>query len=211
MAVIITAVYLVVGGVYFIVATRYRIGCVFDPSSNTAHYIPVAGEFYKKHQQIIKYLDSFVYGAGIPVVMIIVVTTATITTAMKIRQAATWRAGSSSASSSSSASLSSISPKELALTKMLIGVSVLFIVCVSPFALFRFVWLFLPEMDIGRRNQNFYLTGIWTLESFSYVNSSFNIFVYYTMGSRYRDTFRSLCGIKKRDKSRGKSCTTNTS
>ena len=210
MAVIITAVYLVVVGVYFIVATRYRFGCVFDPSSNTTHYITVAGEFYKKHQQIIKYLDSFVYGAGIPVVMIIVVTTTTITTAMKIRQAATWRAGSSSASSSSSASLSSISPKELALTKMLIGVSVLFIVCVSPFALFRFVWLFLPEMDIGRRNQNFYLTGIWTLESFSYVNSSFNIFVYYTMGSRYRDTFRALCGIKKRDKARGESCITNT-
>ena len=214
MTAIIIAVYLVVVGVYFIVATRYRFGCVFDPSSNTTHYITVAGEFYKKHQQIIKYLDSFVYGAGIPVVMIIVVTTATITTAMKIRQAATWRAGSSSASSSSSASLSSISPKELALTKMLIGVSVLFIVCVSPFALFRFVWLFLPEIDIGRRNQNFYLTGIWTLESFSYVNSSFNIFVYYTMGSRYRDTFRSLCGTKKRDKARGESCimsTTNTS
>ena len=201
MAVIITAVYLVVVGVYFVVATRYRIACVFDPSSNTAQYTTVAGEFYQKHQRLINYLDSFVYGAGIPVVMITVVTAATITTAMKIRQAAAWRAGTSSAkgSSSSSSSSSSISPQELALTKMLIGVSVLFIVCVSPFALFRFVWLFLPEMDIGRRNQNFYLTGIWTLESFSYVNSSFNIFVYYTMGSRYRDTFRSLCGIKKRD------------
>ena len=48
MAVIITAVYLVVVGVYFIVATRYRFGCVFDPSSNTTHYTTVAGEFYKK-------------------------------------------------------------------------------------------------------------------------------------------------------------------
>ena len=216
MAAIIIAVYLVVVGVYFVVATRYRIACVFDPSSNTAQYTTVAGEFYQKHQRLINYLDSFVYGAGIPGVMIIVVTTTTIITTMKIRQAAAWRAGSSSASSSSSAPLSlsssssSISPKELALTKMLIGVSVLFIVCVSPFALFRFVWLFLPEMDIGRRNQNFYLTGLWILEPFSYVNSSFNIFVYYTMGSRYRDTFRSLCGIKKRDKARGESCITNT-
>ena len=215
MAVIITAVYLVVVGVYFVVATRYRIGCVFDPASNTAEYTGVAGEFYQKHQQLINYLDSFVYGAGIPGVMIIVVTITTITTTMKIRQAAAWRAGRSSASGSSSSSLSlssssPISPRELALTKMLIGVSVLFIVCVSPFALFRIIWLFLPEMDIGRRNQNFYLTGLWILEPFSYVNSSFNIFVYYTMGSRYRDTFRSLCGIKKRDKSRGESCITNT-
>ena len=207
MAVIITAVYLVVVGVYFIVATRYRIGCVFDPSSNTVHYIPVAGEFYQKHQRLIKYFDSFVSGAGIPVVMVFVVTTTTITTAMKILQAAAWRAGSSSASGSSS---SSISPQELALTKMLIGVSVLFIVCISPFAFFRLAWLFMPEIEVGRRKHNFYLIGLWTIETFSFVNSSFNIFVYYTMGSRYRDTFWSLCGIKKRDKTRGKSCKTST-
>ena len=210
MAVIITAVYLVVVGMYFIVATRYRIGCVFYPFSNTVQYTLVAGEFYKKHKQIIKYLDSFVYGAGIPVVIIIVVTTATITTAMKIRQAATWRAGSSSASGSSSSSLSSISRQELALTKMLFGVSVLSIVCISPYAFFRIAWLFLPEIEVGGRKHNFYLTGLWTIESFSFVNSSFNILVYYTMGTRYRDTFRSLCGIKKRDKARGKSCITNT-
>ena len=210
MAVIITAVYLVVVGFYFLVATRYRIACVFDPSSNTVQYTLVAGEFYQKHQRFIKYLDVFIYGTGIPAVLIIVVTTATITTAMKIRQAATWRAGSSSASGSSSSALSSISPQELALTKMLIGVSVLFIVCISPFAFFRLAWLFMPEIEVGRRKHNFYLIGLWTIETFSFVNSSFNIFVYYTMGSRYRDTFWSLCGIKKRDKTRGKSCKTST-
>ena len=197
MAVIITVVYLVVVGLYFVVATRYRIACVFDPASDTVRYTAVVGEFYRNNEKLINYLDSFVYGAGIPGVMIILVTTTTIITAIKIRQAAAWRAAASSASGSSS---SSISPREVALTKMLIGSSVLFIVCVSPLALFRFVWLFLPEMNVGRRNHNFYMTGLWVLEPFSYINSSFNVFVYYTMGSRYRETFWTFFGRKKRDK-----------
>ena len=197
MGFIITATYVVVVGGYFLIAARYRIACIFDPASDTVVYTFVTGEFYRKHEELINYLDSFVYGAGIPAVVVIVVNTTTIITAMKIRQAAAWRAGTSSASGSSS---SSISPREVALTKMLIGSSVLFIVCVSPLALFRFVWLFLPEMNIGRRNHNFYVAGMWILETLSYVNATFNIFVYYTMGSRYRETFWALFGRKKRDR-----------
>ena len=215
LAAIIATVYLVVVSIYFLVATRYRITCVFDLSSGIDLYTGVTGEFYLNHEKLVNYLDSFVYGASIPGVVIIAVTTSTIITAMKIRQAAAWRAGASSASglSSSSSSLSSspISPREVALTKMLIGTSVLFIVCVTPFALFRFLWFFLPEMDVGRRYHNLYLTGLWIAEPFCYVNSSFNIFVYYTMGSRYRKTFWALFGMLKREKAKEGKCITKAS
>ena len=194
MAGVIATVYLAVIGLYFFVAARYRIACIFDPAFDTVRYTIIAGEFYKRYKNIINYLDSFVYGAGIPGMVIIVVTTTTIATAMKIRQAAVWRAGTSSTRGTSSLS---ISPRELALTKMLIGSSVLFIVCVSPIALFRFAWLFLPEMNTGRHHHNFFLTSLWILEAVSYVNSTFNIFVYYTMGSRYRETFWALFGRRK--------------
>ena len=202
MAVIIVVVFLVVVGFYFVMATRYRIACIFVPPTGTTFYAGVASEFYRKHETLINYLDGFLYGAGIPLVVITVVVTTTITTAIKIRQAAAWRAGTSSAkgSSSSSSSSSSISPQELALTKMLIGIAVLFIVCVSPLALFRLVWLFLPEMNIGRRYHNLFATGLSVLEALSYVNATFNIFVYYTIGSRYRETFWALLGRQKRDK-----------
>ena len=196
MSVVIIVINVVVVGFYFIVATRYRIACVFDTASGTVRYTSVASEFYRNHPTLINYLDGFVYGAGIPGVVMIVVTTTTIITAMKIRQAALWRSGTISTSSSPSLS---ISPREVALTKMLIGTSVLFIVCVSPIALFRFAWLFLPEMNTGRRHHNFFLTSLWILEAVSYVNSTFTIFVYYTMGSRYRETFWALFGRKKRD------------
>ena len=205
MAVIISATYLVVMGFYFIVATKYRIACIFDTSSGTSKYTVVVGEFYRNHPELVNYLDSFVYGSGIPGTVMIVVTTTTIITAMKIRQAATWRAGTSSANGSSSSSSSSspaISSNELALTRMLIGTSVLFIVCVTPLSFFHVAWLFLPEMSTGRRNHNFYLAGLWILEVFSSINSSFNIFVYYTMGSRYRKTFWALLGRQKKAQSK---------
>ena len=200
MAVIIVVVFLVVVGFYFVMATRYRIACVFVPPAGTTFYAGVASEFYRKRALLINYLDGFVYGAGIPVVMITVVTTTTIITAVKVRQAAAWRAGTSSASGSSSSSSSSISPQELALTRMLIGISVLFIVCVAPLALFRVVWLFQPEMNLGRRYHNLFATGLSVLETLAYVNATFNIFVYYSIGTRYRKTFWALLGRLKQDK-----------
>ena len=199
MAVIIVVVFLVVVGFYFVMATRYRIACVFVPPSDTTwSFVP--SEFYRKRELLINYLDGFVYGAGIPVVMITVVTTTTIITAVKVRQAAAWRAGTSSARGSSSSSSSLISPQELALTKMLIGISVLFIVCVAPLALFRVVWLFQPEMNLGRHYHNLFATGLSVLETLAYVNATFNIFVYYSIGSRYRETFWALLGRQKRCK-----------
>ena len=50
----------------------------------------------------------------------------------------------------------------------------------------------MPELNTGRRYQNTFLTVLWSLEIASYINSSFNIFVYYSMGSRYRETVKAL-------------------
>ena len=57
---------------------------------------------------------------------------------------------------------------------------------------YRLVLLFVPEMNTGRRYQNTFLTATWILEIASYINSSFNIFVYYSMGSRYRETMKAF-------------------
>ena len=57
---------------------------------------------------------------------------------------------------------------------------------------YRLVLLFVPELNTGRRYQNTFLTVLWILEITSYFNSSFNIFVYYSMGPRYRETVKAL-------------------
>ena len=57
---------------------------------------------------------------------------------------------------------------------------------------YRLVLLFVPEINTGRRYQNTFLTASLILEIASYINSSFNIFIYYSMGSRYRETMKAL-------------------
>ena len=44
----------------------------------------------------------------------------------------------------------------------------------------------------GTSLQNTYLMMAWLLEIAAYINCSFNIFVYYSMGSRYRETMNEL-------------------
>ena len=207
MATIIIVVYVVTVGLYFVVHMRYRVECIFDLMTGTVNYVDInADGTFRQGKEVPIFFDTFIFGIGIPSVVVAVVTTTTIITGMKIRQAAAWRAGTSSASGhlSSSSSLS-ISPQEVALTKMLIGIAVLFVVFISPQVVFRLACLAFPEMDVGGRKQNFYVGVMWSLEIFMNVNSSFNFFVYYIIGSRYRETFWALFGRKKKVKAKKRS------
>ncbi|XP_076462771.1 uncharacterized protein LOC143295092 [Babylonia areolata] len=193
--VIVVLVNVVVVGLYFFVTARYRMMCAFDPSTNTNIWTITAGQFYLNNQKTIDFLDAFVYGVGIPLVMIMVVVMTTVVTMIKLRQAAAWRSGTSSSGS--------VSAREVALTVMLVYNSIFFVICVFPVALFRLVWLFVPEMNAGRRQHNLFFTCIWLMDIVTYINATFNIVVYYTMGSRYRQTFWQLLGRANRNQTTG--------
>ncbi|KAL8625938.1 hypothetical protein ACOMHN_012530 [Nucella lapillus] len=182
MVFVIIAVYALVLGIGFIVVFRYYFGCIYDPDIGVPMYILAHSEFYTQYKDLIDYLDIVFLGGGVPVGMMIVVTTTTAITTTKLRQVVAWRSETSS----------SLSPREVALTKMLIGSSLLLIICIFPACLFRVACLIVPEINTGRRHQNFYLMCLWTTEIFMYVNSSMNIFIYYVMGSKYRETFWAL-------------------
>ena len=64
----------------------------------------------------------------------------------------------------------------------------------------RLVLLFIPMMNAGRRHHNFFFAGLWVINVLSYINATFNFVVYYTMGSRYRQTFWALFGRKSKSK-----------
>ncbi|XP_076436150.1 uncharacterized protein LOC143275757 [Babylonia areolata] len=192
---IIVAVFIVVIGGYFIVATRYKLVCVYDPISEATTIQITGSEFYYRHQKLVDFMDVFVYGVGLPGVVMVVVTSTTILTSVKLRQAAKWRAGISSRGAGGGGGGSKedgMSLREIALTRMLVYNSVFFIVCVIPIVLFRFVLLFVPEMNAGRRLHNLFMMSHWVLVTFSSINASFNFLIYYVMGSQYRHTVTQL-------------------
>ncbi|KAL8597756.1 hypothetical protein ACOMHN_001714 [Nucella lapillus] len=177
----ITLIFIIILGLNSIVATRYRSVCAYIPPTDTYTWAVIPSQFYFDHHQLVDSLDAFVFGVGIPVVMMLVVMVTTIITVVKLRKQAAWRAGTASSGSS-------VSAREVALTMMLVYNSTFFIVCVFPLALFRIVWLFIPELRVGRSQHNLFFMCLWLLDMVSYVNAAFNIVVYYTMGSRYRQT-----------------------
>ena len=133
MTVIIVAVNVLVVGLFFMVGAHYNIVCAYNPVTDSVSMTAVGSKFYLRHKKLMDILVVAVFGAGFSCVVTIVVTTTTIITTIKLRQAAAWRASTSSSGS--------VSPREIALTRMLVFNSVFFIVCVFPFVMFRSVCL----------------------------------------------------------------------
>ncbi|KAL8583813.1 hypothetical protein ACOMHN_036448 [Nucella lapillus] len=171
---------------YSLVVTRYRVVCFYDPVSRTVMWNMLSSQFYLDHQEFVDYMDVFLFGLGVPVVMMVVVVVTTIVTMVKLRQAAAWRAGTSSSGS--------VTSRDVGVTVMLVYNSIFFIVCLFPSILTRFMQLFIPELRPGKEQHNLLFMMIWVCDAMDYVNATFNIVVYYTMGSRYRQTFWQLMG-----------------
>ena len=186
MAVIVAAVFVSVIGLQYLAVSKFSIVCAYDPLTGITSQVFSGSEFYQKHKEVVDYVESIVFGIGTGIVVMFVVVIATLITIWKLRQAVTWRTETGS----------SVSDKEVALTKMLVGVSVLFCVCVFPSFLRRVASIFVPDLATRGRYENLYtaFTHIGNIGDF--VNASLNIFIYYGMSSRYRMT---LCGLFQRN------------
>ena len=64
-------------------------------------------------------------------------------------------------------------------------------------------------MVVGGRQHNLFLVGLWLLDVFTYINSTFNFFVYYVMGSRFRVTLWGLLGRKAKKATSKEAATTS--
>ena len=95
-----------------------------------------------------------------------------------------------------------ISAKEVALTKMLVATSVLFIVCLVPILMVQMATFLVKDLNYDGSYHN--LTSVlWQcINAFRCLNSAFNFFIYFHMGSKFRETLRELlhplcCGGKE--------------
>ncbi|XP_076454866.1 uncharacterized protein LOC143289702 [Babylonia areolata] len=179
---------------FYVVCFKYRVGCLYDPVTGLQITSLIEGEFYNTHRDLIDGIDSFILGAGSSGGVMTTVVVATIVTSIKLRQITSWRSETSS----------SHPAREVALTRMLIASSVFFIITTVPTFLVRAVSLFLPDMSAGAPLHNFYLSCLWISEGFNYMNFTFNFFIYYMMGSRYRETLWALFGKNGMQKSSDK-------
>ena len=142
----------------------------------------------------------FLYATALPAIFLVISVVTTAVTANKLRSAVKWRqqvTSSTSTATQNTPAGDSKEIREIALTKMLIATSVLFVICMTPMLLVQLAMFLVPELRYGGLYHN--LTAVvWSVISvFRCVNSSLNFFIYYRMGSRFRKTLWTLLPCKR--------------
>ena len=171
-------------GFLYIGISRWGTACVFDPATNSTSKAIYPTKFYVQNQEVIDTITGVIPGLLLPGCYVTVVSVTTAMTSIKLRKVATWRKQTSSANE--------VSSREVALTRMLVGISVLYVVCSIPTLAFGMVFLAVPDMNTKGRYYNAFNILASVFELCSYINASFNFFVYNFLGSKYKETLKEI-------------------
>ncbi|XP_076445879.1 uncharacterized protein LOC143283519 [Babylonia areolata] len=185
---------LVVFGVFSVVSMKYRMICILDSVSGLTAYYVVTSEFYRTNEKLVNTLDGLVNGAGLPVSLCTFVLITTVITAVHLQKSSQFQ------NESSSSSATTLSARNVAVTRMLIYLSIQFIVLNTPTMLFRISFIFLPELSVTKDWANLFFCFMAITELCCVISSSVNFLVYYFFGSKYRESvLEMLCMGRKRN------------
>lgn len=185
--VIVCVTTVVVVTLHYIPSERYKVDCVYDPEIHAIVYKYFPSEFYLKNKALVNFLGGIVYGLTLPILFTIVTIATTAITATHLKSAARWRKRSTNRPTRS----------DVAVTKMLIATSCLFIACRVPDIIYRTTPLFVSDFRVGGRLQNISIISLCIVLLASAINCSFNILFYIKMGSLYRMTLKTMCSTKR--------------
>lgn len=195
MAVVLSLIFVSVIGLYYVSAASWSVACFVDGASGVSRVTFTGNDFYTSNRVLVDVVERYLFGLSVLCLCLPVVIATTLITSVKLRQSLRWRENSAP---------NGQSRKEAALTKMLIGTSILFIVCLTPFCFFMCLSLMLSEFRTGGRHHNIIISLSNIAEFFFVVNSSITTFIYYSFGSRYREEVQGMCFCRrKRGRKRG--------
>lgn len=112
----------------------------------------------------------------------------TIILVVKLRQTSGWRKGATSDSTHQGA----ICSRDKKTMKLIVVIATILIVCYTPGTAITMATFVEPEFMLLRRYENFCF-AMWSVSFvFQTLNSSINIVLYFTMSTKYRETFYEL-------------------
>ena len=190
-AVIIVGVVVSLQVVCLLDPLKISIGSREDPNTGRITLFLTVTEFYSQHKVLYDVMENTFLNIVLPFTAFTVVTIATAITVVQLKRAIAWRHGSSSRSSSD--------VREVALVKMLVVVSLIYIISSAPNVALGMTRLLVPEFVANRRYANIFLASHLLSLILGQLNSSVNFFVYLARSSRFRQELRGLLhryGIK---------------
>ncbi|XP_076440957.1 uncharacterized protein LOC143280210 [Babylonia areolata] len=185
MAVLIVCVFVFILVFCGLFNLRYIAVPLTDPSKENQTLGYVIG-FSSYHPQFSAVTDAVFYiSIAVPVISLVVVIITTAITTMQLHLTVAWRKETAQQSVTDS--------REVALTKMLVAISCLYAICITPKSLMPLVELCMPEIQPeGRYSNLFYMINTF-VHLLSVVNSTVNFLFYWCLGSRFRATLHTLC------------------
>ncbi|CAG5124061.1 unnamed protein product, partial [Candidula unifasciata] len=146
---------------------------------------------HSPNHDLVEKVSFTVNNVLIPFASFIVIIVCTVALVIKLHEASKWRS-----KSANNVQSDTVTNRNHKVTKMVVMISSLFIVCFTPVCINFIAMTLEPELSIGGRYMNvlIMIMGLgFVLES---INSSMNIFIYYQMSSKFRATF---CQLFRRD------------
>lgn len=155
-------------------------GWKFDITANTT----VIGLLFRNNRQRVEGVTFIVFGmlGFVSFIMVIIFTLILVT---QLNKKSKWRKDAN-LEKFQSESISSRDRKTVAMVAM---IATVLIVCYTPGVIVSMATFCVPEFSVTGRYVNAYFTGWSFVVIFESFNSSVNIFLYYYMSSKYRETF----------------------
>ncbi|XP_025098549.1 uncharacterized protein LOC112566538 [Pomacea canaliculata] len=168
---------------FYVVSEKYNMICVYDVERNVTFWqLITTTSYYVQHRNLVDIFDSTVYGFCLPAIFNVTVAACSVAMILKLKKTLSWRDKASSA----------MSTKEALLTKMLVCLSIQYNIFSSPNFCIRSAGMFESGLSGSGKYFNTFMLMVSVVEICSFLNSSIPFFVYYFVGSKYRETLQGL-------------------
>lgn len=153
--------------------------------------------YFDAYSRAIIFIVSYAVNCVLmPMVFFMSVIVFTVILVVKLKAKASWRYSNSSAVGQTNQKSLNVNTKEMKVAKMVVSISIIFIICFIP-AVVSFIAGFVePRLSGEGLYRNLFFITIAVSATTQAINSSTNIFVYYIMSSKYRESFLTLFKIK---------------
>lgn len=183
MGVLLSACVLLFQGLYLIYPLSYH--AVLTKTNGRAIWAMDSTRFYEENKVFIYTFLNTILETVVPVVTFCVVSISTAVTVRTLRASIVWRGKTTSATNDTHI-------RQVALTRMLVMVSCVYITSMTPFMARKISFWFLSDYFTNTSCLELFMAASAAVFTVSILSSCFNFFVYLSRSSRYRATLAAI-------------------
>ena len=168
---------------------QFRMESRKNPDTGRVTFFLIPAQFYIQHRVLYNAVVNTFLMIVIPFATFVIVTIATAITVVQLKRAIAWRHGSSTSAASDA--------REMALVKMLVVVSLIYIASTAPNIALGLTKLLVLDFNHTQKYANIFVASHLMYLVIAQANSSVNFYVYLFRSSRFRQELHSLLRLCK--------------